>query len=446
MSLQPTPPTPANELFQAWQDDFLATRLRIGLVSILVAISLFATLDLLLIPEARWDIAVSYSWHYLALAICTWLIYGRFVHRHPNVAFICLVASILIVPQVWVTFGGRAIYNNSSWLLVILGLTLLVPIRPLNHLLLQVATLGYHLLFNRHVQLLVTDNSETWILIYTLLQLGVICAISDISILLYERLQRSNFLANEELRQANHALQLARNEAVEANTAKSNFLASMSHELRTPLNAIIGYSEMLYEEVEELAENHLAEDVGNIQVASQHLLAIINNVLDLAKIEAGRMTLSYEHVAVAQIVQDVQTTMLPLFRRQKNEFVVENHTADLNFQTDWLKVRQILLNLLNNANKFTHEGRITLRVTTNTPPTELMFQVCDTGIGMNEAQVERLFTAFYQAQQESQSHEAGTGLGLVISQQFCQMLGGRIHVTSTPTTGTIFTVTLPLKI
>lgn len=438
--------------FREWQDEFLMGRLRIGLVCVIVAVTLFAALDMSLIPEARPALLASYSWHYVAFAVCGVLFHSQYGRRHTNLNFFLLTGSMLLVPQIWVTFGGRVIYNNSSWLLVILGMTLLIPIRARNHALMQVATLGYHLIFNSNILLYQTasvENTDIWVFIYTFLQLGVIFVISDISIYLYERLQKSNFFITEKLRQANQSLEEARNEAVSANTAKSNFLASMSHELRTPLNAIIGYAEILHEELDDFEDTtvteELEEDVGNILVASQHLLALINNVLDLAKIEAGRMTVIYETVSVATLIEIVVATIQPLVTRQKNHFVLQNNTADLTLRTDMLKVRQILLNLLTNANKFTHEGTVTLEITAASTPREIIFQVTDTGSGMNPAQVEKLFTAFYQAQQEGYTHEVGTGLGLAISQQLCHMLGGRITVASTPQMGTCFTVFLPME-
>jgi len=235
----------------------------------------------------------------------------------------------------------------------------------------------------------------------------------------------------------------ARRDAEAANSAKSRFLANMSHELRTPLNAIIGYSEILQEEVEELGQPGLAPDLQRIRQAGKHLLALINDVLDLSKIEAGKMELYLETFEIPRMLDEVLTTVAPLVSANKNQLVVDspNDLVLGAMRADLTRTRQILFNLMSNACKFTSDGTITVR--TSCTDSEVKFAVEDTGIGMTEEQQARLFEAFAQADASTAKRFGGTGLGLAISQQFCKMMGGTLTVTSAAGTGTTFTVRLP---
>ena len=237
----------------------------------------------------------------------------------------------------------------------------------------------------------------------------------------------------------------ARREAETANTAKSQFLASMSHELRTPLNAIIGYSEMLQEEVTD--QGHLAyvPDLQKVCDAGRHLLALINDVLDLSKIEAGRMELHLEDFELALVISAVAATVAPLIEKNGNTLALDL-AADLGvIRADVTRVRQILFNLLSNASKFTTRGTITLAARRTAAPSGdlITFTVRDTGIGMTPEQLTRLFQAFAQAEASTASKYGGTGLGLAISKVFCEMMGGDISVTSSAGAGSTFTVRLP---
>ncbi|MDH4043771.1 MAG: GAF domain-containing protein [Gemmatimonadota bacterium] len=239
----------------------------------------------------------------------------------------------------------------------------------------------------------------------------------------------------------------ARRDAEAANQAKSQFLASMSHELRTPLNAIIGYAEMLQEEVADLGQPSFGADLKKIQTAGRHLLALINNVLDLSKIEAGKMDLYVEAFDVAPVLDDVAATARALALKNGNEIVIRA-TADLGtMRSDLTKLRQILLNLLSNACKFTERGTITLsgerEPGADGRAAAVILRVADTGIGMTDEQMGRLFEAFAQAEAATTSKYGGTGLGLAISRRFCHLMGGDIQVESTPEVGTTFTVRLP---
>jgi hypothetical protein len=237
----------------------------------------------------------------------------------------------------------------------------------------------------------------------------------------------------------------ARRDAEAASQAKSQFLASMSHELRTPLNAIIGYSEMLQEEVADLGQVTLVDDLRKIHTAGRHLLALINNVLDLSKIEAGKMDVYVEEFAVDRMLEDVVTTVRPLVARNGNVLTVRANGALGVMRSDLTKTRQVLLNLLSNACKFTERGAITLSATRDAGDGDdtMVFSVMDTGIGMTGPQMERLFEAFAQAEAATTSKYGGTGLGLAISRRFCHLMGGDIQVESVAGEGTTFTVRLP---
>jgi PAS domain S-box-containing protein len=236
----------------------------------------------------------------------------------------------------------------------------------------------------------------------------------------------------------------ARREAEQANETKSRFLASTSHELRTPLNAIIGYSEMLQEQAEEEGHGEYISDLSKIHSAGKHLLAVINDILDLSKIEAGKMELYLETFELRPVIDEVATTVRPLVEQHGNRFELRA-AADLGaMRADVTRVRQVLLNLLSNASKFTERGVITLTVERD--GAEVVFRVRDTGIGMTPEQVGKLFQAFAQAEASTASKYGGTGLGLAISRRFCQMMGGDVTVESVPGTGSTFTVRLPITV
>ena len=240
----------------------------------------------------------------------------------------------------------------------------------------------------------------------------------------------------------------ARREAEDANSAKSQFLANMSHELRTPLNAIIGYSEMLQEEVADLGQTELVPDLGKIHTAGRHLLALINDVLDLSKIEAGKMELFIEEFDVPAMVEDVASTVRPMIEKNANRLEIHCPADVGDMRGDLTKVRQMLLNLLSNASKFTSEGRIDLEVARerNGADDAMVFRVRDTGIGMSGEQQERVFEAFSQAEASTARRFGGTGLGLAISKRFCEMMGGGIALESEPGKGSTFTIRLPATV
>jgi signal transduction histidine kinase/DNA-binding response OmpR family regulator len=247
----------------------------------------------------------------------------------------------------------------------------------------------------------------------------------------------------------------ARDAAESANRTKSTFLANMSHELRTPMNAIIGYSEMLIEEAEDLDLKNLAPDLQKIRSAGKHLLSLINDVLDLSKIEAGKMTLFSEQIVVKSMIQEVVATIQPLVEKNGNRLQVDCADDCGTMFADRTKIRQTLFNLLSNAAKFTEKGTVTLQARRVKPPPaedspedaqeRITFSVGDTGIGMTDEQIGRLFRAFSQADPSTTRKYGGSGLGLVISRKFCQMMGGDIKVRSEQGKGSTFIVDLPVS-
>ena len=234
----------------------------------------------------------------------------------------------------------------------------------------------------------------------------------------------------------------------EANHHKSEFLANMSHELRTPLNAIIGYSEMLEEEATDLDQKTFIPDLQKINGAGKHLMSLISNILDLSKIEAGKMDLYLESFEIVPTIKEVIATVKPLVEKNANTLQLQYADGLGQMRSDITKLRQMLFNLLSNASKFTARGTIALRVDRESVNGNdwVRFRVSDTGIGMTPEQTSKLFQAFTQADTSTTRKYGGTGLGLAISRTFCHMMGGEITVDSTPGQGSTFTVRLPAMV
>ena len=243
-------------------------------------------------------------------------------------------------------------------------------------------------------------------------------------------------------------LTLSKNQAEQANRAKSSFLANMSHELRTPMNAIIGYSEMLEEEAEDLGHEAYIPDLQKIHGAGKHLLSLINDILDLSKIEAGRMDLYLERFELESMLNDVVGTINPLVEKNGNKLVVEMPDDPGVARADLTKVRQTLFNLLSNAAKFTENGTITLAARREQEAGRdwIILSVQDEGIGVAADKLDGLFEEFTQADESTTRNYGGTGLGLAISRRFCQMMGGDISVESTPGVGSSFTIRIPAEV
>lgn len=243
----------------------------------------------------------------------------------------------------------------------------------------------------------------------------------------------------------NQALQIAE----QANRSKSQFLAKMSHELRTPLNAIIGYSEILEVEAEATGNTGIIPDLGAIKQAGLHLLALINNILDISKIEAGKSELYLEEFELRTMIQDTVAIIQPVMAKNGNHFVVEGVEQSAGIITnDLTKFRQVIFNLLSNAAKFTNRGTITLKVERfhQQEAEWVRISVTDSGIGMTPAQLAVIFEEFTQAESSTSRKYGGTGLGLPISRHFCNMMGGDITVRSTLGEGSTFEILVPTAV
>jgi len=261
-------------------------------------------------------------------------------------------------------------------------------------------------------------------------------------------LQQSNAQLEERVAQRTQELISARDAAVEASLIKSRFLANMSHELRTPLNAIIGYAEILLEEAQEQDNENSEEDLRKILGAGRHLLDLISDVLDISKIETGKIAIEPDYFNLRLLVDEVVEIMQSLMAQRNNRFHITCDPTVGKMYADQTRIRQVLFNLLSNANKFTEKGDITLVINRTFCQGKpwIVCQVRDTGIGISKEQQKKLFKPFVQVDASSTRKYGGTGLGLVISLRFCQLMGGSINVQSELGKGCEFTVLLPEQV
>lgn len=233
----------------------------------------------------------------------------------------------------------------------------------------------------------------------------------------------------------------ARQMAEEANRMKSVFLANMSHELRTPLNAIINYSEMLIEDAEDAGNNDCIPDLEKIYTSGRRLIELINDILDISKIQAGKMELQLEDIELSSLINDIRTSIEPLAKKNGNTFIAPDNDLGT-LRADRKRLQQVLFNLLSNACKFTSEGTVTLDVSNNDQ--WILFDVKDTGIGIPKEHIQELFQPFGQLDDSSSRRFDGSGLGLIISKELSKLMGGDVTVESEPGEGSTFSVRLPL--
>ncbi len=263
-----------------------------------------------------------------------------------------------------------------------------------------------------------------------------------------KELSSTNKILQEEVKERIRTeadLKIARDQADEANQIKSQFIANMSHELRTPLTSIIGFSELLLQEMQDPSHAGWREEVQIIRESGQHLLAIINDILDLSKIEAGRMDVQVSEFILQRVINEVAAMVNASFQQKENRLLLELTPNNTPLFSDERKIRQSLLNLISNANKFTDRGTVIVKMEFFQEFTHpwVRIQVQDSGIGMTPAQQEKLFQPFYQANSSSTRQQGGTGLGLAISKRFCEMIGGRVYCKSALTEGTTMTIEIP---
>lgn len=278
---------------------------------------------------------------------------------------------------------------------------------------------------------------------------GLLQAKDEIGSLAYVFQQMIHELKNyyQSLQDLIQEVENSKEEALAANTAKSQFLANMSHELRTPLNAVIGYSELLMEDAEDQQLEGFVKDLSKIRGSAKHLLELINDILDLSKIEAGKIEIYLEEINIPVFVKMLSDLIQPIFEKNSNTFVLECPEDIGVMYSDATRVRQSILNLLSNASKFTKNGEVRLSISRHSGASGeewIHFAVIDTGIGMTQEQLSKLFQAFTQAEATTTRKFGGTGLGLYLSKRFCEMLGGLITVESQYGKGTTFTMKLPV--
>lgn len=249
----------------------------------------------------------------------------------------------------------------------------------------------------------------------------------------------------DQLLEQQEKLKYAVKEAENANNAKSAFLANMSHELRTPLNAIIGYADLLVDQATDLNQPECIPDLHKISTAGSYLLSLINNILDISKIEAGKTEIYYENVDIENMINEIKNTMLPLVGKNNNELIIEIDKDLEDIRTDYTKLQQSIFNLMSNACKFTTDGKIHLRVYREIYKNreKLIIEIADTGTGMSKECLANLFAPFERGRNSTALKISGTGLGLAISRHFCNLLGGEISVDSSAGVGSVFKIHLP---
>jgi signal transduction histidine kinase len=383
-----------------------------------------------------------------------WLLVGRRITRPLRVVQAVSVAMAVVVavePGLWLNLR---LLPWWSYAMIVLGgyaFAMVVGEAWRGHPDARTITFGLVMVLGAIVNDIAVDRA--WVAMPRLIPYGFAAFVLSMALSLgnrftrvYRDVQNMGAALEQRVDERTQQLQEANRALSEANLAKSRFVANMSHELRTPLNAVIGYSEMLEELAHDEGQHQFIPDLRRIHSAGTHLLSLINDILDLSKIEAGKMEVHIETVPLPPLIQDVLSTVKPLAEKNDNVLEVRSLRAPAAVEADGIRLKQVLLNLLSNACKFTRHGRITLEVESQAENggSWALFRVKDTGIGMTAEQLARLFQPFTQADGSTSRKYGGTGLGLALSRHFCQSMKGDVTVESQPGAGSAFTVRLPL--
>ena len=359
------------------------------------------------------------------------LIYEKYREEYYEAYFTFVIPALMANGAYHYSMNEDAFFGPGEAVLPLLTLLFftIYPVNFLNSFFIVAATVVGFLLYLLDMDI-ITSAQIPYLLVMPFVY-GVFVKRSN------EYRDRIDYVKTEELK-------ILREQAQNASKAKSDFLANMSHELRTPLNAILGYSEMLTEDAEDDGLETYAADLAKIQSSGEHLLTLINDILDLSKIEAGKMELHVEEFEFKKHLNQIEATAKPLVEKNGNKFILENNVSLKNLKNDQTKLRQILFNMLSNAAKFTKEGTVILSI--SAIENDIKFAVSDTGIGMNEEQLGKVFDEFTQAEASTAKDYGGTGLGLPISKKMTELMGGKMEVESEEGKGTTFSITIPLGI